>query len=278
MRGLDRLSGRMRRQRREGEASSVAEPEGADGRARREAAATASGDHGGAPSRSGSGGPCGAVGVLVLLALGLLVFLLPVKSWLDQGAVIKAQVAEFGLAAPLVFTLATALLSLIGAPRLVLCSLAGMLFGAAWGLVWSQLGTLLGGYGCFLAVRVLGRAAILRRYPRLERYSQSLRERGLVAVLLIRQLPMTGFHNTLLLGLSPVAHRDFLLGSLLGYLPLGVTAVLIGAGVVQTDPTRLIQFGAVAAVAFVVLGLILKQWLGSARALTPPTASLSVGE
>jgi uncharacterized membrane protein YdjX (TVP38/TMEM64 family) len=207
----------------------------------------------------------GALGILLMLALGLAVFLLPLKDWLQQGQIIKAQLDGFGLAAPLVFVAGTALLVTLGAPRLVVCSLAGMAFGPWWGLAWSQVGTLLGAYATFLTVRAFGREPILRRYPGLDRYSDRIRGRGLLAVLLIRQLPMNGFHNNLLLGLSPVGHRDFLFGSLLGYLPLGATAVLIGAGVVQTELTRLVQFTAAGVAAFLLLGLLLKRLVGAGR-------------
>jgi uncharacterized membrane protein YdjX (TVP38/TMEM64 family) len=224
-----------------------------------------------------AGGVFGAIGLGLILALGLAVFFLPLKSWMSEGQAIKAQLDGFGLAAPLVFVAGSALLAAIGAPRLVLCSLAGLLFGVSRGLLWSQLGTLLGAYGTFLAVRTFGREAILRRYPKLDRYSERIRGRGLLAVLLIRQLPMNGFHNNLLLGLSPVGHRDFLLGSLLGYLPLGVTAVLIGAGAVQTDPSRLIQYATAALAAFLLLGFLLKQWVGLARRAGPPPLSANNG-
>jgi uncharacterized membrane protein YdjX (TVP38/TMEM64 family) len=60
-------------------------------------------------------------------------------------------------------------------------------------------------------------------------------------------------YNDFLLGLSPVSHRDFWLGSALGFLPLGVTATLIGAGMMQHDLQQLGQYFAFAAAAFLVL-------------------------
>jgi uncharacterized membrane protein YdjX (TVP38/TMEM64 family) len=209
-----------------------------------------------------TGDVLGIISLLIMLALGLAFFFPPLQDWLRQGQTIKAQLVGFGFAAPLVFVAGTALLMVVGVPRLVLCSFAGAAFGPFWGLVWSQLGTLLGAYGTFLTVRTCGRTSILRRYPQLDRYSCRIRKRGLLTVLLIRQLPMNSFHNNLLLGLSPVEHRDFLLGSLLGYLPLGLTAVLIGAGMVQTDLTRLVQYLAAGITVFFMLGFLLKRLSG----------------
>jgi uncharacterized membrane protein YdjX (TVP38/TMEM64 family) len=211
-------------------------------------------------------GLLGALSLLAMLALGLAVFFLPLKSWLAEGQSIKAYLAQFGIWAPAVFVAAAAVLSAIGAPRVLLCSLAGMLFGVTFGLVWSQLGTLFGAYATFIGVRAYGREPILRRYPQLDRYSTLIHGRGYLAVLLIRQLPMNGFHNNLLLGLTPVRHRHFLVGSLIGFLPMGVTGVLIGAGVVQTDPTRLIQYATAAIAAFLLLGYLLKRLNAAAKA------------
>jgi uncharacterized membrane protein YdjX (TVP38/TMEM64 family) len=228
------------------------------------------------PRRRKVTGGFGGFGILAVLALGLAVFLVPAKDLLQQGEAIKAQLAGFGLAAPLVYTLAAAGLTAAGAPRLLLCSVAGMAFGTVWGLVWSQLGTLLGAYGTFLTVRWCGREPILRRFPRLARFTGKVEGRGLLAVLLTRQLPINGFYNNLLLGIAPVGHADFLIGSLLGFLPLGATAVLIGAGAVQADLSRIVQYSAAGLATFAVLGFLLNGFIQSARTAakfrTPPVS------
>ncbi len=207
----------------------------------------------------------GASAFIAALAVGLLAFFMPTKDWLPSAQTIKLQLDGFGLAAPLIFVVGTALLAAFGAPRLLLYSIAGVAFGAAWGLVWSLLGTLLGAYSTFLTVRALGRGPILRRFPALARYSGRIRKRGFLAVLLVRQLPMNGFYNNLLLGLSPVRHRDFLLGSLLGYLPMGMAAAAIGAGVVQADLAQLLQYAGMGGAAFVIVGLLLKRLVRTAE-------------
>ena len=77
-----------------------------------------------------------------------------------------------------------------------------------------------------------------------------------MGVALIRQLPINGFYNNVLLGLTPVSHGDFLLGSVLGFLPLGVTACLLGAGLIQKDLFMGVQYIALGLACSVVLGLI----------------------
>ena len=57
--------------------------------------------------------------------------------------------------------------------------------------------------------------------------------------LFMRQLPISGLYNDILLGMSTVSHCDFWIGTALGFLPLGVTATLAGAGAIQADISHL---------------------------------------
>lgn len=201
----------------------------------------------------------------LLLSGGLLVYLTPLKDWLSQGQLIVARLAEFGYWSPLVYAVAGALLTIVGVPRLLIASVGGLVFGFAWGLVWSHLAALLGSYLTFLFVRWGGRAWSLEHFPRLRGFTSQMNQRGVLAVLLIRQLPMPGFYNNLLLGLTPVSHRDFWIGSAFGFLPMGVTGALLGAGLLQADASQAAQYMALAAVSFGALGLLLKWLLFSSR-------------
>lgn len=205
-----------------------------------------------------SSGIVSATVFLVVIALGVATYFTPLKTWLAEGELIKQELAEFGYGAPLVFIMGTAALTAIGVPRLVLCSLGGLAFGFEAGLLWSQIATVLGSYATFAFVRRRGRDYALNRFPRLRRFSQRLESKGVMAVVLVRQLPMNGFYNNVFLGLTPVSHRDFLIGSLIGFLPLGLTACLIGAGLIQPDFSKSIQYIMLALVVSVGLGLLLR--------------------
>ncbi|MBN2106310.1 MAG: VTT domain-containing protein, partial [Deltaproteobacteria bacterium] len=85
-------------------------------------------------------------------------------------------------------------------------------------------------YATFLFVHWCGRDFILHTWPRLSHYTTLTRKNGMISVLLIRQLPITGFYLNLLLGLIPLSHADFLLGSFIGILPAAVPATLVGSG------------------------------------------------
>jgi len=207
-----------------------------------------------------------AMGSLLIVVVGcsFLIYSMPLKDVLNQSQQIKSWLAETGYAAPAVFTLAAALLTAIGMPRLLLCTLAGVVFGFTWGFVWSHFGTLLGAYGTFIFARWSGREYVQQRFPKLIALSQATQARGWRSVLFMRQLPISGLYNDILLGMSTVSHSDFWIGSALGFLPLGVTATLVGAGAIQADMSHLAQYLGIATVAFFLLTLSLK-WILAQR-------------
>jgi uncharacterized membrane protein YdjX (TVP38/TMEM64 family) len=202
--------------------------------------------------------------LIVVIGCSYLIYSMPLKELLNQSQEIKLWLATTGYAGPAIFTLAAALLTAIGMPRLILCTLAGVVFGFTWGFVWSHFGTLLGAYGTFVFARWSGRDFVQQKFPKIIALSQSTHARGWRSVLFMRQLPISGLYNDILLGLSTVSHCDFWIGSTLGFLPLGVTATLIGAGAIQADISHLAQYLAIAAAAFFLLTLSLK-WIMAQR-------------
>lgn len=172
----------------------------------------------------------------------------PPGVWLTKLREAQSWFSALGPWEPVAFTLVTAALTAIGLPRLVFCTLAGVLFGFVWGLLWSELGSLLGAYSTFLCARWSARDYVLSRYPRLKNLSAQIQGRGWWTVVLVRQMPISRLYNDILLGLSPIRHRDFWIGSMLGFLPLGATATLIGAGAMQLDLAQLAKYLGIAAV------------------------------
>ena len=206
------------------------------------------------------------------LILGF-VFCLPLvlaavfRDWQHYVDDIRPWFDSVGMAAPAVFTLTATLLTAIGMPRLIFCALGGMLFGGAWGFLWSHLGTVLGAYLAFVVARSTSRDYLLARYPRLQILAGKIRDQSWWSVILVRQMPISGLYNDILLALSPVSHSAFWAGTILGFLPLGVTATLIGSGMMQADIGHMTAYLASAAVALLGLGTVWN-WL-AARARKP---------
>lgn len=208
-----------------------------------------------------------AIGSLFIAVIGcsLLIYSMPIKELLNQSNQIKSWLALTGYAAPAVFVLLAALLTVIGMPRLLLCSLAGLVFGFTWGFVLSHFATVLGAYGTFIFARWTGREYVQQKFPKIVALSQSTHASGWRSVLFMRQLPISGLYNDILLGISTVSHCDFWIGTALGFLPLGVTATLVGAGAIQANITQVAQYLGIAAVAFLLLSLTVKWTLVQRR-------------
>ena len=62
------------------------------------------------------------------------------------------------------------------------------------------------------------------------RLQNLLKKPSAFTIFLVRQLPIAGIVPNLILGLTPVKHRYFLLGSFLGYLPSSALVAAIGSG------------------------------------------------
>lgn len=173
---------------------------------------------------------------LVLAAALAVVYASPLRHYLEHVRDLKQSLADLGIAGPLLYMLAVFLLVAAGCPRLLFCPLGGMAFGVGFGLLWTQIPTLLGYYVTFLFVRWGGRGFSRHHWPRLDNATQCLEGRSWVAVFLMRQLPMPGVVVNLLLGLSPLRHRTFLLGTALGLLPQAVPATMIGKSFAHMSP------------------------------------------
>ncbi len=198
--------------------------------------------------------------VLLMIGSGFILYAIPFDEVINQAHQIKSGLGEIGYSAALIFLLATSLLTALGVPRLLLCTLGGMVFGFELGILVSHFGTIFGAYITFVFARWAGRDVVQKKFPKVLTLVQSSQVTGWYSVLLMRQLPISGLYNSILLGLSTVSHVHFWVGSFIGFLPLGVTATLMGAGVLQADLVSLGRYLAFAACSFYLLPLIIK-WL-----------------
>ncbi len=190
--------------------------------------------------------------VLALVVLGLL-HGTPLGVWLSNYQHVKFWLGGQGALAPLWFVLGGGVLTAVGMPRLALYFAGGAAFGFAAGLLYAQLGSVLGAALIFTGARWAGRGwveARLAHHPGLRRL---LDQRSVLAVFVLRQLPLASAVISLLLGVRHVPGAVFLVGSFLGFLPQGVPLALLGSGLSKTSLTlSLLQ---IAAAALVLLAL-----------------------
>jgi uncharacterized membrane protein YdjX (TVP38/TMEM64 family) len=179
--------------------------------------------------------------VLWALTLGTLlgiVYLSPLRTHLGRLREMSEYLKGLGWLAPVVLTLSVAVLVGVGFPRLALCVVAGMALGFWSGLLWAQLGTLLGNYVAFLVVRLGSREWAQRYISRHGKFHGLVRREGIAGVILARQMPLPGLLINLACGLLDLRQRDYLIGTVIGQLPAAVPCTLVGAGVLQASFRR----------------------------------------
>lgn len=159
----------------------------------------------------------------------------PLGEHLDDYQQIKSWLDHQGALAPLWFVFGGGLLVAVGVPRLALYFLGGMAFGFAAGLLYAQLGGLLGAAITFVGARWGGRPWVEKRLARHPGLRRLLDQRTVLAVFVLRQLPIASALVSLALGVRHIPLGVFLLGTFLGFLPEGVPLTLLGSGLGKTS-------------------------------------------
>jgi uncharacterized membrane protein YdjX (TVP38/TMEM64 family) len=170
--------------------------------------------------------------VLMLLIYG--VRRSPLSVYLDPENLAPWQelVGDAGTwAKPLFIAVGTVVIS-VGVPRTVVSLAGGMLFGIAMGLVTAMAATMFSAMLTFYIGRWAGHRYVRRRFgERIGEVRRMMRQHGVVAMILIRQLPITALASNLLCSVSGVRARHYFFGSLIGLLPGAIIFVVFGAGV-----------------------------------------------
>lgn len=210
--------------------------------------------------------------VLIVAAFMALAHFTPMKAWITNVQSWKGFVREFGWMAHAVFMLVTAGAVMMGVPRLAFCSAAGLVFGFGEGLLLSLVGSTLGSYGAFILSHHGFRRAAESRAEKWPWLKKMLKKPSVMRVFWARQLMVPGIVLNVLIGMTPVRHSRFLLGTALGYLPLNIAFSLVGSGLgkesITTTMTQLLAAMAVINVAaWLVFRFIKKQRLAGEDAV-----------
>jgi len=172
-----------------------------------------------------------AVGVVVgLLALAAAWRWTPLGQWLDVDTVVRiGERVEQSPAAPLAVLGAFVLAGALVVPVTLLIAVTVLVFGPWLGATYALGGSLLSAATTYGLGRLLGRNVVRHLAgARLNRLSQRLGQRGLLAVVAVRMVPVAPFTVVnLVAGASHIGTRDFLLGTLLGMAPGIIVTVLL---------------------------------------------------
>jgi len=173
------------------------------------------------------------VGALLLAAIHLTPWGQRIRDWDSLAGLFKGG----GLQAEIYFALISSFLMMLGVPRLLFCALAGFAFGFWEGLFWSTLSSLIGSYAAFLAARWGAREWLAAKFGKRRFFGRIVHTKPTtMSVVLVRMFPVSNAIINFGLALSSVGSSAFLLGSLIGFLPQGVVAVVIGSGMASDVP------------------------------------------
>ncbi len=134
------------------------------------------------------------------------------NAWWSPFAVLAAYVAGAALVVPIMLTVAA----------------TGMLFGPWLGTLYACTGVIISGVTSYLIGRHLGRDTVRRiGGRRLNELSRRLAKRGLLAVFVIRHLPIAPYSIVnMVCGASHIRLRDFVFGTMLGMYPATIITVV----------------------------------------------------
>ena len=156
------------------------------------------------------------------------------QDQLQDGDAVMALLSAGGNAAILLFIALAAGLVFVGVPRLLVFALSGFLFDVVLGLTLAMVSSLIGSFIAFRAARWAGRAWCQKRLAGKKYFKRIVEVRPTTtAVAITRMLPLSNIIINVGLAMSRVRNRAFIFGTLVGFLPQGIIAVLIGAGVAE---------------------------------------------
>ena len=147
-----------------------------------------------------------------------------------QPAHLQALIAGNAYA-PLVFIAIHVAASLLFVPRTPLSIAAGLLFGLWWGTLWAVCGAMSGSLAGFALARYVNAGWIKpERMPKFGELLARVERGGWRAVALIRIVPiMPHTPVNYAFGLSKISLGNYMLGSLIGQLPITIFCVDVGA-------------------------------------------------
>lgn len=163
---------------------------------------------------------------LVALAAGIVIAIVYHKA--IHPAAIRDAIAAHPLA-PAIFIALQIAASLLFVPRTVLGIAAGLIFGLVWGSVWASVGAVAGAAAGFALVRWFGVTGVLDESPGVGAMVKRAEQGGWRAVAILRLTPVPHSVANTVLAMTNLSWRDYLLGSVIGMLPMTLVQVDIGA-------------------------------------------------
>ncbi len=197
--------------------------------------------------------------VLVVAALAIAWRMTPLGQWLRfEELVDHAHALNGRPVAPLLVALAFVVGGLMLVPVTLLIAVSVLVFGPVEGAAYALLGATLSASATYGIGRHLGRDLVRRLAGhRLNELSRRLGRRGLLAIVLVRMMPIAPFTvMNVVAGASHIGWRDFLLGTMIGLVPgILMTSVFVDSAIAAIRHPSPATFALLGAVALGIAGL-----------------------
>lgn len=221
-----------------------------------------------------------AAGVLLLVvalaAMALAWRFTPLGEWLNFDQLVGyAEELDGAPFAPLAVILAFVVGGFAIVPVTLLIAVTAIVFGPVQGALYSFIGATLSATVVYAIGRKLGRDAVRRLAgQRLNALSRRLGRRGLLAMTLVRIVPIAPFSMiNIVAGASHIGWRDFLLGTMIGLAPgIVMTSAFVDRAVAAVRHPGPATFALLAGVAALIVGVT---WFVR-RKLDPAPAATAV--
>ncbi|WP_019139989.1 VTT domain-containing protein [Noviherbaspirillum massiliense] len=181
----------------------------------------------------------------------------PLREWINLATLVNFAHHLEGLPfTPLAIIGSYVVAGLLVVPVMLLIAVTGIVFGPVVGAAYAIAGTLLSAAVTYGLGRWLGRETVQRMVgPRVNRLSKRIARQGIVAMVIIRMLPIAPFSVVnVVAGASHIRFRDYMIGTLIGMLPgIGMTVTFVHHLV---EAVRNPSPGTVAVLALVVVLII----------------------
>ncbi|QDZ30699.1 hypothetical protein FAY22_18905 [Noviherbaspirillum sp. UKPF54] len=162
---------------------------------------------------------------MLAIALALLAVVwrfTPLREWINLESLVRyAHELEGFPLAPLAVLGSYVVAGLLVVPVTLLIAVTGIVFGPLNGSIYAIAGTLLSAAVTYGVGHWLGRDTVQRLVgPRINRLSQRIARRGILAMVVIRMLPVAPFTVVnMVAGASHIRFRDYMIGTTMGMAP-----------------------------------------------------------
>jgi phosphatidylserine/phosphatidylglycerophosphate/cardiolipin synthase-like enzyme/uncharacterized membrane protein YdjX (TVP38/TMEM64 family) len=213
-----------------------------------------------------------AIALIVLAAVAAAWRWTPLRDWIALDSLVGiARTLDESPFAPLAVMIGYVIAGLLLVPVTVLIVATGVVFGPLLGGVYALSGALLSAAVTYWVGRRIGRNTVRTLAgPRLNRITRRLAKKGVMAIVVIRLLPIAPFSVVnAVIGASHIRLRAFLIGTAIGMAP-GITVTVIfvdrvAAAVTDPGPGTFAALAGVAAI-LVAGALYVRKRFGSAEA------------